>query len=181
MSDHNLLFKRRSIRSYTGEKISEAELQEILKAAYAAPVGMGRYDTLHITVIQNGDLLAEIEQVTSVMMEKITGNKKEHPLYGAPTLIVVSCEKPEHGRANVSYSNAAIVVHNMAVQAAALDLGCVHIWGAIAAVNGCEDVLAKLNLPEGYTACCALAIGKTEETYELREIPKERITTSFIE
>ena len=181
MSNNELLFKRRSIRSYTGEKISEAELQEILKAAYAAPVGMGRYDTLHLTVIQNADLIGEIEQLTSVMMEKITGMKKEHPLYGAPTLIVVSCEKPEHGRANVSYSNAAIVVHNMAVQATALDLGCVHIWGAIAAVNGCEETLAKLHLPEGYTACCALAIGKTDEAYELREIPEGRISTSVIE
>jgi len=35
------LFSRRSIRKYTGEPVSEDELQQILNAAYVAPVGMG--------------------------------------------------------------------------------------------------------------------------------------------
>ena len=44
---------RKSIRSYTGENITAAELDVILKAANAAPVGMGQFDSLHLTVITN--------------------------------------------------------------------------------------------------------------------------------
>lgn len=40
-----------------------------------------------------------------------------HPLYNAPTLIVVSSKKPEPMMENVAYSNAAIMVHNMALAA----------------------------------------------------------------
>ena len=42
------ILRRKSVRSYTGEKISSEELQTILKAAGTSPVGMGAFDTLEI-------------------------------------------------------------------------------------------------------------------------------------
>ena len=42
---------RRSIRSYTGEMISKEQLDAILNAAYEAPIGMGKYDSIHFTII----------------------------------------------------------------------------------------------------------------------------------
>lgn len=39
MNTFENLFNRRSIRSYNGEKITDAELDRILKAAYASPAG----------------------------------------------------------------------------------------------------------------------------------------------
>ena len=56
------LYSRKTVRSYTGESITEAELSEILKAAYAAPIGRRRYDTLHLTVITDAAFLAEWER-----------------------------------------------------------------------------------------------------------------------
>ena len=41
------ILKRKSVRSYTGEKITKDELNAILKAADASPVGMKRYETLN--------------------------------------------------------------------------------------------------------------------------------------
>ncbi|MBR1420950.1 MAG: nitroreductase family protein [Selenomonadaceae bacterium] len=38
---------RRSIRKYTGEKISKDQLDQILTAAQASPVGLGKYKNLH--------------------------------------------------------------------------------------------------------------------------------------
>ena len=55
------IFLRRSIRSYTGEMPTEDELNLILKAVYASPVAMGRYDSLHVTVVKNRDYLARLE------------------------------------------------------------------------------------------------------------------------
>ena len=54
------ILKRKSTRAYGPAQISEEALENIIKAACAAPVGMARYDTLHITVVQNEDMLARI-------------------------------------------------------------------------------------------------------------------------
>ncbi|MBO5411215.1 MAG: nitroreductase family protein, partial [Clostridia bacterium] len=45
MNTFENLFSRRSIRTYNGENVTEAELAQILKAAYAAPVGRALFDT----------------------------------------------------------------------------------------------------------------------------------------
>ena len=83
------LFSRKSIRSYTGECVSEKDLNTILLAGNAAPVGKGRYDALHITVISDPSLLEEIAKLTAEYL----GKPDMHPLYGAPHLIVVSIKE----------------------------------------------------------------------------------------
>lgn len=54
-------------------------------------------------------------------------------------------------------------------------------WGAVAALNTKPELLRELDLPEGYTPCCAVAPGKTDEVYSLREIPEDRIRVRTIE
>ena len=53
MNTMEAICSRKSVRSYTGENITQAELEQLLKAAYAAPVGMKAYDTLILTVVTN--------------------------------------------------------------------------------------------------------------------------------
>ena len=108
MNTFDNLFSRRSIRTYSGESITEKELDLILKAAYAAPVGRALFDTLHLTVISNRDYIDRWEDYC----ESQTDRK---PFYGAPTVILVSSLIPskELKNANVNFSNAAIIVQNM--------------------------------------------------------------------
>ncbi|MBR6646253.1 MAG: hypothetical protein IKL09_01905, partial [Clostridia bacterium] len=61
MNTFDNLFSRRSIRTYNGEIITDAELNLILKAAYASPVGRALFDTLNITIISNCDYLNKWE------------------------------------------------------------------------------------------------------------------------
>lgn len=168
------LYSRRSIRSFTGEPVTEAQLQEILKAAYAAPVGRARYDTLQLTVITNKDYLRKME----AHMGAVVGEPGLHPFYGAPTLILVSSAGPLE---NVNYANAAIVVQNMALAATALGVGACHIWGAVRVMDSNAELMQRLNLPTGMAPCCALAIGQTEETYALRQVPQDRIATVYMD
>ncbi len=81
---------RKSIRSYTGEGITQDELKQILTAANASPVGMGRYDEMHLTIVTNLELLRKIDQAGAAMF----GKPDIHPLYGAPVLILVSTKTP---------------------------------------------------------------------------------------
>lgn len=176
MNTLETLYSRKSIRNFNGDRITEAELQEILKAAYAAPVGHALYDTLGLTVISNKELLEKWEK----HMATVTGEPDLHPFYGVPTVILVSSVMPAAPMNNVKYSNAAIVVHNMAIAATELGVGACHIWGATGVLDGNAELIRELKVPEGMVPCCAIALGKTDEKYIIREIPDNRIKTEYI-
>ena len=169
------LFKRKSVRTYTGENITKEELDIILKACDASPVGLKQYENLHVTVISNKEFLDKLESLAGNMFNR----PGYHPLYGAPTLIVISSKKMPNME-NVMYSNAAIMSHNISLTATHLNIGSCYIWGATAALSRSEELLKELNLPEGYIPCCAVCLGKTNEKYEEKEIPN-RISKNFIE
>lgn len=167
---------RRSIRNFNGERINEKELAEILKAAYASPVGRAMYDTLSLTVIEDKGILAKWEKAMADMMK----NPDMHPFYGAPTVILVSSVINDCAMSNVNYSNAAILVQNMALAATELGVGACHIWGAIGVLNANDEIKASLNIPNGMTPCCAIALGHFDGSYEPREVVDDRIKTNFI-
>ena len=169
------LYSRKTVRSYSGDPITPEELSEILKAAYAAPIGRRRYDTLHLTVITNPAFLTEWER--QVGME--TGKEDAHPFYGAPTVVLISSVVDEDPYGNVNYSNAASIAQNMALAACDLGVGACHIWGAVRTLNNCPDLLCRLPIPEGMKPVCSVALGHTDEVYTLREIP-ERFETAYL-
>lgn len=176
MNTMDAICSRKSVRSYTGENITEAELKQLLKAAYAAPVGMKAYDTLTLTVVTNQAFMDRLNNAAAAMM----GRPDAVPLYGAPTLIIVSSTLPGGARDNVAYSNAACVVENIALEAVELGIGTCHIWGAIRALNADPELVKELKLPEGYVPCCGVILGRTDEAYEPREIPMDRIRTDYL-
>lgn len=169
------LYSRKTVRSYNGDPITPAELSEILKAAYAAPIGRRRYDTLHLTVITNPAFLAEWERQVGIE----TGKEDAHPFYGAPTVVLISSVVDEDPYGNVNYSNAASIAQNMALAACNLGVGACHIWGAVRTLNNCPDLLCRLPIPEGMKPVCSVALGHTDEVYTLREIP-ERFETAYL-
>lgn len=172
MNTLETIYSRKSVRNFNGKSISELELQEILKSAYAAPVGRAMYDTLSVTVVTNKALLQKWEQY----MANVTGNPDIHPFYGAPTIILVS----SMGVGNVSYSNAATLVQNMALAATDMGIGACHIWGAVGILNDNVELVKELKVPDGMTPCCAIALGHFDGKYEFRDIPENRIKTEYV-
>lgn len=167
-----LLNSRKSIRSFTGEAVSDETLKKILHAANASPVGLGKYDSVHLTVVKSKELLAELEQNAADLL-----NMANHSfLYNAPELIIVSTAATN----NVGYSNAAIIAHNMALATVDENAGVCLIWGCTAALAGNPQLVAKLGIPEGFSPACAVAIGMTADNYVPREIPDDRISMNII-
>lgn len=69
METLNTLICRHSVRTYTGDAVSASDLEKLLKAANAAPVGMGLYDQVHLTVvINNQDFMANADTATATIM-----------------------------------------------------------------------------------------------------------------
>lgn len=167
-----ILDSRKSVRTYTGEPISEESLKKIIHAANIAPVGLAKYETLHLTVVKSKEMLAELEKNAAELF-KTEGRSY---LYGAPELIIVSTSATD----NVGYSNAAIVAQNMALAAVDEGVGTCHIWGCMMALMKNPELIKKLGIPEGFTPTCSVVLGQTEETYAPRDGRDDRISMNCI-
>lgn len=170
------LCSRKSVRNYTGEPVSDRELELLIYAAQASPVVMADFNKFQLTVITNVNLLDKIEAAG----RRLVRGAFKHPLYGAPMMILVSAQIFP-GRENTMYSSAAMIVHNMALEATELGIGSCCIWYPIAATLARPDILNRLNLPEGFEPCCSLIVGKTEETFPQREVLVNRMRMTSIE
>ena len=106
-----------------------------------------------------------------------------HPLYNAPTLIVVAVRPNGDTIENAEYASAAIIIHNMVLAAEALGLGACYIWGAIRSTQDNAEVQTAIDLPEGYEAVGSLVLGypaNEESTRGPKEF-KERFSVGFLE
>lgn len=157
---------RKSTRSYTPEQIPEDALQVILEAGFAAPVAMANYASLHITVVQNENLLGRVNDATAEMLYKLTGNRK-NPDYGAKTLILVS-STPIH-RVGTDHANAGIVIENMVLAATELGIDSVILGGAPAAVAQNPQLMRELGIPEGFTPLLGAFFGFGAEETPVKE------------
>ncbi len=175
MNTTEAIFSRKSIRSYTGENITDAELKAILKAGMAAPVGMKQYDTVHITVISNGDILKKIECETA----KLMGKPEMKCFYGAPMYVLVSA-KVNSMMPTVAHSNAAMNVQNMLLAATELGVGACCVWGPVIALSQLSEIMKELQIPQGFVPSAGIILGKTDEEYNLGEIPDDRISVNVI-
>ena len=81
---------RHSVRAYAPGAVEAEKLEAVVQAGNLAPV----FGRLHITVIEDGQLLREINDVTLEMMrrsgdeflEKRAASQGYAPLYGAPAM-----------------------------------------------------------------------------------------------
>ena len=136
--------KRFSNRKFLEKQISDDDLNKILKAGMQAPVGRGKYDDMHITVIQNKDLLDEI-----------SGLADRSVFYNAPTLVIISARDDGHG---LDRENSACVAMNMLLTATSLGLGNIYLNLVIGLIKE-SDVLNKLNLPDGFVPIVGVGLG----------------------
>lgn len=155
METINAIARRCSVRAYNGEQLSAEELNTVLRAGCAAPVGLALYDSMMMTVVQDKTLLDIISKGIQQGM-----NRPGDPVYGAPTLIILSSKaQPAVG---IDYANAGCIMENMMLAATELGLGSVIIWGAGTVAETVPGLKALLEIPAEYHALAGLALGKTD-------------------
>ena len=174
MEFSEVLLTRASCRAYTDQKVTEEELAKVLAAAQAAPVGMAAYQTVHLTVIRNQEFFDALNQAAA----KFIGKEGAKPLYGAPLMILVSA-KPGMPPA-IEFHNTGAIVENMLLAATDIGLGSVYIMGAVAALNGNPELVAKLDLPEGFVPTAGLVLGHPAKPLSLRAA-EEKIDVNYLD
>ncbi|HOB64546.1 MAG: nitroreductase [Clostridiales bacterium] len=169
------IYTRQSTKDFIeGKQISSEDLSTILKCGMTAPVGMRRYDTLHLTVVQSKELLDEIMDISDMR----TAERPHAPLYKAPTIILVSSrfEREDH----IEYANVACVIENMTIAATALGLGSVYLWSVIRVLKNNPGLLQKFNLPEGFVPVSVLALGYPATPFTPKDGPRHEIEVNYI-
>ncbi len=163
---------RHSTRGFSDRQISDADLDAILFAGGQAAVGGADFKSLKLYAVQDPQLLRDIDESSA---RRRPGS---HPLYGAPTLVVLASKKsilPE-----IEFTNAGCVIQNMMVAATDLGIDSIYLWMSMYGINDDPDLIARLGFPEGFTCVGTMALG-----YEAKEFPKykadeQRIEVSYI-
>lgn len=166
---------RKSTRSYKSEQISDESLDIILNAGCAAPIGMGAYNTVHLTVIQNSNLLDKLTKATATVFN----NPNMKPFYSAPTLVVIS-GKIDEKTPDVRLANAACIIENMTLAATGLGLGSVYLMGFLVSFSADKELIKELNLPEGFTPVSGITLGYPTEPLTKEKELKQTITVNRI-
>lgn len=161
MNTLDAIFTRKSTRDYKSDMIPDEALETILKAANAAPVAMAQYEKMHITVVQNESIIKEINNLTSEMMFKKTGMRKNTD-FGAKTMVLVSCAPSLLSR-EMECASVGIIVENMVIAATDLGINSVILGGAPAIISQTEEIMKKLEIPEGFAPVLGAAFGYATE------------------
>lgn len=138
---------RRSIRSYTGELISEEQLKTILKAGFQAPSAHNREPREYI-VIRDEDILEKIP----------TFHPYTKMLPKAKCGIVVCGNKEKQSEVGFLALDSAASIQNMLLAAHGLDLGAV--WcGLYPIPELIEPISELLGLPEHIIPISMVVVG----------------------
>ncbi len=174
MELNTVLKLRRSTRAYTDQQISAEQVAALLESAMAAPVGMARYDRVHLSVVQDRAVLDELNS----MFQAAVNKPEAVPTYNAPTVIFISCDK-EYDDLGMG-ANASCLMENMMLTATDLGLGNVYLFGMIQVLKDNPRVPELLQVPEGYRTVCGIAVGYATTPLTEREIPADRITVNYV-
>ena len=151
----NAIEKRSSTRGYTAEKLTDAELEKLLRAGLQAPTAANKQE-IHISVVDgNHPILAEIEAEKNALMKDQL--RPDNFYYNAPLVLILSGDKDFPWSA----LDAGIAVENISLAAEGLGLGSVIIGIIKGAMSGDkkEYFSRTLKFPENYEFEIAIAIG----------------------
>ena len=145
------LYTRRSIKAFTDEMPSQADIDKITKAGMAAPTGMGAQSPL-IVVVKNKAVRDELSRMNAEVM-----GTHADPFYNAPVIIVVLADKT---RGTYMY-DGSLVMGNMLNAAHAVGLGAcwIHRAKEVFASERGKALLKEWGIEGDYEGIGHIALG----------------------
>jgi len=172
----DVIFLRRSVRSYQPERLEQETIESLLHAAIRAPTAMHQ-EPWRFIVIQDQSLLNHISTIAKPLFQRSlhsSGHAEPHTdydfsdpkfniFYGADTLIVIVAQESGH----FVEADCWLAAENLMLAATEMGLGTCVIGSAIAALNT-PDMRKQLKIPQGYVAIAPIIVGvprgRTEAT-----------------
>lgn len=149
----NAILQRRAVRKYTADPVSQGEIDQLEAAFQASPCGMHQMDVMQGIIVVNADLRKQIEDAT------------DNSCYGAPLLFVLLVNKDSQ----FGDRDASAAAENIMVQASSLGLGSVYVMSGALKLNSQADLLAKLQVPDGFVVSTIVAVGHIDGKVEAED------------
>ncbi len=186
MNTLDAIIKRKSVKSFTNQQVDDNQLKTLIHAANSAPIsGGGRMGSVrHLTIIQNKSVIEELSTATAKMLAGLQKSASPNstvevpaapvdPLYGTPTLIVIST-KPNIFQAE-KY-DAGIAIQNISIAATDMGLNSVVMMGVIMALANDINLSKRVEIPDGLSPMIAIAVGYTDDISEkIRHYTEENV------
>lgn len=160
---------RRSVRSYTGDKIPEEKLNVILQAGLLSASGRNR-KPWEFVVVQEKEMLEKLSHCR-------VGAAKMLENAGCAILVFADPEKTD-----VWVEDCCVVMSNMHLMADSLGLGSCWIQGRLRKAENGESTenycRTLLNVPKEYVLEAILSVGIPAEhpkAHNLNELEKEKV------
>ena len=139
---------RTSVRSFTGEKLTEAQINMLLDAAMAAPTAVNTQPWRFIVITD--------EAIKSGLYK---GEQHKHMVETAGAVIIVCGEMTS----KYWFEDCSAATENLLLAATALDLGAVWL-SCYPSERIVERIRAYLNIPEGVTPLAIVPVGYPADT-----------------
>ena len=160
---------RRSVRKYTGEKIEEEKLQQILTAALLAPSGRA-IRPWEFVVVRDKEVLTKLSKAREHGAEMLAGAECAVVVFG------------DESKTDVWTEDCCNAMAHMYLMASALGVGCCWIQGRLRKTP--ESILTEdyvrdlLDVPSQYRLEAIMSLGLPAETpapYDVDKLPYEKI------
>lgn len=174
------ILARRSVRAFLPDPVVGEDVERIVLAGLYAP-SANNHQPWHLTVVTNKALLDDIrDALRSFAISRADVNlmSLDDLFYGAPLVIVVSGEDA----CPSASSDCGGVGVNLCLAAKELQYGSCIVGLAALALSGEHGRKAKeqLGLPEGFTPCFAVAVGRNAGA-EPAPPPRRENAVNYIE
>ena len=147
----NNIMTRTSIRQYTNEPVSKADIETMLRAGMAAPTAVNK-QPWHFVAVTNKEKLAELAGRRGMLKQA-----------GVAIVVCGNLDKAMQGKAQEFWiQDCSAATENILLAANALGLGAV--WtGCYPMEDRGAEVSKVLKLPETIVPLCVIAIGHPAE------------------
>jgi len=172
MKTKEAIQKRRTIRRYKQEMVSEADIRELLNAARLASCG-GNMQRLRYIVVQSQDLVKKVFDETA-WGGAVKPNR--NPVWGENAPLSFILLTGPAGTSGLIHADAGAAIANMQLCATDMGLGCCWI-GAYQK----EPVKEILAMPENREPVYLLAIGYPDESPVQEDIEAGGVTKYYLD
>ncbi|MFC2145505.1 nitroreductase family protein [Actinomycetota bacterium] len=145
------ILERRSIRKYTDGPVSETDMEDLLKAAMAAPSAGNEqpWEFLVVTDRENLEAITTVHPYSSMLL-------------GAPAAIIVCGDENKEQWKGYWPQDCSAATENILI--AAQDKGLGSVWlGVYPMTDRVEGIKKIFNLPDNIIPFCVLPIGHPAE------------------
>jgi nitroreductase len=150
----NAVFKRRSVRKYTETPVSDADIEEIIRAGMTAP-SAGNQQPWHLTIIRDRSILKEIGNI----------NPYANLLENAPAAILVCGDTRLEKFEGFWVQDCSAATENMLIEISEKGLGGVWL-GFYPMADRVEGIKKLFNLPKEVFPLSIVAVGHPAENPE---------------